>query len=188
MERRADNLHSASVAVTVRMGYLIQFKNPDFLWETLDIAIWSDIEQGLAITAGSLATLRPLYRSVATRLGLSDPGGSGKGGTSERKGSHRWYKTPSSDLPKRSGPFSLRSMTKPGGEESRMDYSSTEDLRGDLESQAGIRLRDDLVDERDRKGYSSWRIQVGETDEKASDSQGITRQTDVFLDRDHGKM
>lgn len=38
---------------------------------TLDIAIWSTIEQGLAITAGSLATLRPLIKLLAFRLGLT---------------------------------------------------------------------------------------------------------------------
>lgn len=38
---------------------------------TLDIAIWSTVEQGLAITAGSLATLRPLLKLVAYRLRLT---------------------------------------------------------------------------------------------------------------------
>lgn len=36
---------------------------------TVDIAIWSDTEQGLAITAGSLATLRPLFRAVTSKFG-----------------------------------------------------------------------------------------------------------------------
>jgi hypothetical protein len=38
---------------------------------TTDIAIWSTIEQGLAITAGSLATLRPLFFLAMRRLGLT---------------------------------------------------------------------------------------------------------------------
>ena len=38
--------------------------------DTLDIAIWSTVELGLAITAGSLATLRPLFTSVLYKLGL----------------------------------------------------------------------------------------------------------------------
>lgn len=37
----------------------------------MDIAIWSSVEQGLAITAGSLATLRPLLKSIGYRLGWS---------------------------------------------------------------------------------------------------------------------
>jgi hypothetical protein len=38
---------------------------------TVDIAIWSTIEQGLAITAGSLATLRPLFKLLSRKLGFS---------------------------------------------------------------------------------------------------------------------
>lgn len=38
---------------------------------TLDIAIWSNVEMGLAIAAGSLATLRPLVRICLARFGLS---------------------------------------------------------------------------------------------------------------------
>ncbi|KAK2030771.1 hypothetical protein LX32DRAFT_637841 [Colletotrichum zoysiae] len=61
----------ASSAVLVRFGFLMRIKDPDFLWATLDIAIWSSIEQGLAITAGSLATLRPLLKIIGHRLGWS---------------------------------------------------------------------------------------------------------------------
>ncbi|KAH7323216.1 hypothetical protein B0I35DRAFT_450331 [Stachybotrys elegans] len=62
----------ASAAVVVRFPYVQKFKDPDFLWATLDIAIWSATEQGLAITAGSLATLRPLVRIISQRFGLSN--------------------------------------------------------------------------------------------------------------------
>lgn len=37
----------------------------------MDVAIWSAIEQGLAITATSLATLRPLFKLAGFRLGLA---------------------------------------------------------------------------------------------------------------------
>jgi hypothetical protein len=53
------------------MGFVMKFVTNDFLYDTVDIAIWSDIEQVLAITAGLLATLRPLYRLVSDRLGWS---------------------------------------------------------------------------------------------------------------------
>ncbi|KAL4931364.1 uncharacterized protein BDV17DRAFT_256685 [Aspergillus undulatus] len=52
----------ASSAVIVRIPFVKTFSNPDFLWATIEIAIWSNIEAGLGITAGSLATLRPLLR------------------------------------------------------------------------------------------------------------------------------
>lgn len=38
---------------------------------TLDIAIWSTVEQGLAITAGSLATVRPLLKALGYKLGMN---------------------------------------------------------------------------------------------------------------------
>ncbi|KAL2808339.1 hypothetical protein BJX63DRAFT_439486 [Aspergillus granulosus] len=52
----------ASSAVIVRLPFVKTFRDPDFLYATVDIAIWSNIEAGLGITAGSLATLRPLLR------------------------------------------------------------------------------------------------------------------------------
>ncbi|KAH8198456.1 hypothetical protein TruAng_007388 [Truncatella angustata] len=67
----------ASCAVIVRLGYVENFRNPDFLWSTTDIAIWSQIEQGLAITAGSLPTLKPLFRKVLSKLGHTSAGSRG---------------------------------------------------------------------------------------------------------------
>ncbi|KAM0227674.1 hypothetical protein ACHAPO_011319 [Fusarium lateritium] len=61
----------ASAAVITRFPYLHLIRSPDFLWDTTDIAIWSTIEQGLAITASSMATLRPLLKQFAFRLGLT---------------------------------------------------------------------------------------------------------------------
>ncbi|KAI9159102.1 hypothetical protein HJFPF1_07110 [Paramyrothecium foliicola] len=70
----------ASCAVIARFPYLPKLREPDFLWNTTDIAIWSTIEQGLAITAGSLATLRPLLKAIGLRLNLtSKPSNSGMG-------------------------------------------------------------------------------------------------------------
>jgi len=43
----------------------------DFQGATTDIAIWSQTEQGLAIAAGSLATLRPLFRKMVHAVGLT---------------------------------------------------------------------------------------------------------------------
>ncbi|KAF3004342.1 hypothetical protein E8E13_009559 [Curvularia kusanoi] len=61
----------ASAAVIARLPAIPKLNSPDFLWDTLDVAIWSSVEQGLAITAGSLATLRPLFTLVLHQLGLS---------------------------------------------------------------------------------------------------------------------
>lgn len=37
---------------------------PDFLFETVDVAIWSVMEPSLGIIAGCVATLRPLFKSM----------------------------------------------------------------------------------------------------------------------------
>ncbi|KAK5790353.1 hypothetical protein VI817_007640 [Penicillium citrinum] len=53
----------ASSAVIVRIPFVSTFLDlDDFLFSTVQIAYWSNLEIGLGITAGSLATLRPLLR------------------------------------------------------------------------------------------------------------------------------
>ena len=37
--------------------------------DTMDTALWSTVEQGLAIAAGSLATTRPLFMLIGEKLG-----------------------------------------------------------------------------------------------------------------------
>ncbi|KAF2643514.1 hypothetical protein P280DRAFT_467536 [Massarina eburnea CBS 473.64] len=61
----------ASSAVVARLPYLIKIGDADFLWSTFDVAIWSTVEQGLAITAGSLATVRPLFSIILCKLGFT---------------------------------------------------------------------------------------------------------------------
>jgi hypothetical protein len=52
-----------SAAVIVRIPYIRQLASTeDYLYRTSDLAIWSVIEPGIGITAGSIATLRPLFR------------------------------------------------------------------------------------------------------------------------------
>ncbi len=61
---------SASTAVVVRLPYMRLLASDDFLYDTVDVAIWSSVEQGMAITAGCLATLQPLVKHLAVKLGL----------------------------------------------------------------------------------------------------------------------
>ncbi|KAK8136759.1 hypothetical protein PG984_004699 [Apiospora sp. TS-2023a] len=71
----------ASSATIVRFPYLHSLVDvDDFLYSTSDVAIWSTVETGIAITTAGLATLRPLFRSVFG-LGSSAPGA----GTSARQ-------------------------------------------------------------------------------------------------------
>ncbi|EYE93364.1 putative integral membrane protein, partial [Aspergillus ruber CBS 135680] len=65
----------ASSAVIIRIPWVYTFEEVnDFLYATVEIAVWSNIETGLGISAGSLATLRPLLRLLFPRS--SQDGGS----------------------------------------------------------------------------------------------------------------
>lgn len=58
-------IYSASIATIVRIpfakGYL---DNPDYLYTTVDLGIWSTVEIGVALTTSSLATLKPLLKQM----------------------------------------------------------------------------------------------------------------------------
>ncbi|KAH8725008.1 hypothetical protein GQ44DRAFT_739818 [Phaeosphaeriaceae sp. PMI808] len=63
-----------STGTVVRMFYIHTLMNgDDFLYATTDVALWSTVEPGIGITAGSIACLRPLFRIWLWRLGLVDP-------------------------------------------------------------------------------------------------------------------
>ncbi|KAH7323157.1 hypothetical protein B0I35DRAFT_499896 [Stachybotrys elegans] len=53
----------ASSATIIRFPYLYSLTDiDDFLYSTVDVAIWSTVETGLGITASGVATLRPLLK------------------------------------------------------------------------------------------------------------------------------
>ncbi|QMW26215.1 hypothetical protein G4B84_001460 [Aspergillus flavus NRRL3357] len=56
----------ASAAVVVRIPFLPNYMETDFLYATSGIAISSNIEAGLGIAAGSLVTLRPLCHRLSS--------------------------------------------------------------------------------------------------------------------------
>ncbi|KAI9731201.1 MAG: hypothetical protein M1834_005394 [Cirrosporium novae-zelandiae] len=59
-----------SIAAIVRMLYIVDLSgNEDFLYPIVGIGTWSAVEIGVAIIAGSLATLKPLVSSWASRVG-----------------------------------------------------------------------------------------------------------------------
>jgi hypothetical protein len=61
-----------STATIVRMFYINTLMDgSDFLWATTDVALWSTVEPGIGITAGSIACLRPLFRIWLWRMGLA---------------------------------------------------------------------------------------------------------------------
>jgi hypothetical protein len=73
-----------STATIVRIPYIKQLAQDDFLYSTTDVAIWSTVEPGIGITAAAMATLRPLFRTFLSRsklFGLS---------TRSRSASNAW--------------------------------------------------------------------------------------------------
>ncbi|PWY66526.1 hypothetical protein BO94DRAFT_613772 [Aspergillus sclerotioniger CBS 115572] len=54
----------ACSAVIIRFPFVRTFADMDFLYKTYEIAVWSNVEVGLGIFAGSLATLHPLLRHI----------------------------------------------------------------------------------------------------------------------------
>ena len=56
---------SASVATIVRLPYARGLLDqPDYLYHSADIGLWSTVEIGVALIASSLATLKPLFRRL----------------------------------------------------------------------------------------------------------------------------
>ncbi|PLB33190.1 ion-transporting P-type ATPase SPF1 [Aspergillus candidus] len=99
----------ASAAVIVRIPYLHNYKDREFLYATSEISIWSNIEAGLGITAGSLVTLRPLFRWFR---------GTSYGATHSAK---------------KSGTFPLSSITGNGTFQSKHDRNAPSYWRPDID-------------------------------------------------------
>ncbi|KAL7626268.1 hypothetical protein AAE478_003038 [Parahypoxylon ruwenzoriense] len=75
----------ASSATFVRIPYIWQLnQDGDYTYQFTDIAIWSTVENGLGLTASSIATLRPLFRKALESM---------RGGTRSRQRWPSWRKS-----------------------------------------------------------------------------------------------
>jgi hypothetical protein len=67
------------MATIIRVPYVKSLNNTeDFLYATIEVAIWSSCELGLGMTAANCATLRPLFRRLLPSLGFQSSGGRSK--------------------------------------------------------------------------------------------------------------
>jgi hypothetical protein len=67
-------------ACLIKLGFLVNYgKLGDWLWDSRNITIWTVVECNIGIVAGSLPTLRPLFKTI---LGSTYGKGSRKTGTS----------------------------------------------------------------------------------------------------------
>lgn len=88
----------ASLATIVRVPYVVTLtQTNDFLFATVDVAIWSTVEPGVGITVVSLATLRPLFRSCLERAGLKSDTRSRSRAYARRSGYHKSSNTGSAN-------------------------------------------------------------------------------------------
>ncbi|KAF2702692.1 hypothetical protein K504DRAFT_394103 [Pleomassaria siparia CBS 279.74] len=63
-----------STATIIRLPYTstLEGYKGEFLYRTTDFAIWTTVEVGVGITAGCIATLKPLMASTASSMGYSN--------------------------------------------------------------------------------------------------------------------
>ena len=81
---------AGSISSIIRLTFLHSFKpGPNFFWTSIQLTMWSIIECGVCIIAGSLATLRPMFHCCLENARAFTPtlGGSSFGG-SHAKGSN----------------------------------------------------------------------------------------------------
>jgi hypothetical protein len=112
-------ISSGSTATIIRIPYIKQLAQNDFLYSTTDVAIWSTVEPGIGITAAAMATLRPLFRAFLSRSKLFGSS------TRSRSGSNAW---PSSSKADRGG------YVRSGSGQKDMELG----LRNDLAKGVGI--------------------------------------------------
>jgi hypothetical protein len=74
-------INRGSTATIVRIPYIKQLAQNDFLYSTTDVAIWSTVEPGIGITAAAMATLRPLFRNFLSRSKLFGSSSRSRGGS-----------------------------------------------------------------------------------------------------------
>lgn len=89
-----SDIHSGSTATIIRLPYTVTLKpyKGDFLYRTTDFAIWTTVEVGIGISAGCIATLKPLLKTsfLTTRSGNRSTG-------------NPWSKDPASKLGSKMG-------------------------------------------------------------------------------------
>lgn len=112
-------MNRGSTATIIRIPYIKQLAQDDFLYSTTDVAIWSTVEPGIGITAAAMATLRPLFRTFLSRSKLFGSS------TRSRSGSNAW---PASKKANRGG------YIRSGGGQKDTELG----LRNDIVKGAGI--------------------------------------------------
>lgn len=110
------------------LSFMVAARNQranDLAVATADIATWSQTEQGLAITAGSLATLQPLLKKTLIRLGLTGAGGSSGSSNASPIDKRSGHFSSSGNRRAPRSMFSLTTFTKMDDVEDEAGYPSS---------------------------------------------------------------
>ncbi|KAB5578896.1 hypothetical protein GE09DRAFT_563600 [Coniochaeta sp. 2T2.1] len=94
----------ACAACFVKLGFLVNYgKLGDWLWDSRNITIWTVVENNIGIIAGSLPTLRPLFKTLLGSTygrGSRKTGGPSNYGNGTTKGSKsNWHSLSSGRRP-----------------------------------------------------------------------------------------
>ncbi|KAL1614867.1 putative cation-transporting atpase 4 [Diplodia seriata] len=136
----------ASTATIVRLRYLVLYNDPtEFLFGVAPIAVWSLVEEGVGIVAGSLAALRPLFKYIPF-LRSSTGGGSTTGGVGATTGGgFRSRFSSRSRGEHRKGSVKMQTMTGSSTAAYDPEHSVGRDAYGDGDSQKNILRETDVV-------------------------------------------
>ncbi|KAF1933703.1 uncharacterized protein M421DRAFT_416051 [Didymella exigua CBS 183.55] len=131
-----------STATIIRLPYtssLGQYKG-DFLYRTTDFAIWTTVEVGIGITAGCIATLKPLFKAVLGSTGQNSgmPWSKGPAGFQSKIGGSFGTQQALEDL-RPAGERTIRTTTVTGGRGSSSDEENFLDTGAPEERWEGIR-------------------------------------------------
>ena len=140
----------------------------DFLYSTSDVAIWSTVETGLAITAAGVATLRPLLRTFF--------GGGSSAPEYDNNSTRRWHRTGSAHHGEPG--FDLQHRSQKGmGVTTVIDHNKTPqdpDLESNSKADARSVASDPFQQEADWNSSDSNLASRGKAPERADNPWNIT--------------
>lgn len=183
-------MYSGSTATIIRLPYtgtLNGYKG-NFLYRTVDFAIWTTVEVGIGITAGCIATLRPLTKTRwgsfgfgSTRPSFGAPWSKGMHSRSKsRNGVGQWSNNPAA------GAQPLDDM-QPGVATKQVTTTTITGGRGESDEETFL---DTDSDKSGRKGWKhgiSKNITTTVVEERAASRLADRRRSASLDDGERGK-
>ncbi|OJD28990.1 cation-transporting atpase 4 protein [Diplodia corticola] len=135
----------ASTATIVRLRYLVLYNDPtEFLFGVAPIAVWSLVEEGVGIVAGSLAALRPLFKYIPFLRSSTAGSSSGDGVGASSSGRMALQSRDSSRGAHRKGSVKMQSVVS-GSAAYDPEHAVGRGAYGDIDSESNILKETDVV-------------------------------------------